>query len=634
MSDVPIRPFEVDTPTRALALVVAIGIATSMASAAQGPVQGGQQPPAPIGAALIIGRVIDETTGTPVVGVTVTIRGASAPPTGNTVLVDSQGRFIFSGLPAGAFTLLAQKNGYVPGAYGRARPGGPSQSIELRSDERRTDATIRMWRYGSISGRVVDEAGEPVSGAHVMAFQRTWVAGRASLSTSGGSAPTDDRGMFRLGRLPPGEYVVGITSRLVTYPIGFVEADAAATQAGGASEQTRSAELVAKGADMLGTFPAFPSPRIGDFIVARSDGPNAPLPSGNERVSIFPITFHPNAPTTDQATPIRLAAGEQRSGVDLQLRLTPTVRVSGTATGPDGPIENLGLRLQLGPESQFWSRMLVEPAHTVSGSNGAFTFFGVPPGSFTIVAAVSTTPGEAISAAMPITVGDKDLVDVSLTLHRDSRVGGRVEFEGTSDKPSLQWLGQLLRLEPVDGRFERLTFQIDPDGALMATAPPGRYFVRADAGVNATQLGAWTLKSAMVGGRDVSDVPITVVGSDVTGLVVTMTDKATVLTGTVRDSRNAADVTATVLLFPTDRALWTDYGAVPRRLRTARTDRRGAFSIPGLPAGEYYAIALPEENAIDWQRQTFLSRAVGMATRVKIDDGTNATVDLVTRRWQ
>ena len=212
---------------------------------------------------------------------------------------------------------------------------------------------------------------------------------------------------------------------------------------------------------------------------------------------------------------------------------------------------------------------------------------------------------------MPITVGDKDLVDVSLTLHRNSRVSGRVEFDGTSDKPPLGWLGQLLRLDPVDGRFERLTFQIEPDGALSATAPPGRYFVRLDTGVAATQLGAWTLKSAMVGGRDVSDVPVTVAGSDITGLVVTLTDQASVLTGTVRDSRNAADVTATVLLFPTDRALWTDYGAVPRRLRTARTDRRGAFSIPGLPAGEYYAIAIPEENTIDWQRQTFLVASHG-----------------------
>jgi len=392
--------------------------------------------------------------------------------------------------------------------------------------------------------------------------------------------------------------------------------------------------LTAKGSATLWLPPAAPSPRIGAFTIATFDAPDTPLPSGNERLSIFPITFYPNAPTTDLATPILLAVGEQRSGVDLHLRLTPTVKISGTVTGPDGPVENLGLRLQLGPESQFWSRMLVEPAQTVSGASGAFTFLGVPPGAFTIVAAMSATPGEALSATLPITVGDKDLVDVSLTLHRDSRASGRVEFDGTSDKPPLRLLGQGLRFDPVDGRFEPPTFQIEPDGAFVATVPTGRYFVRLYAGGAATQLGAWTLKSALVGGRDISDVPMTADGSDITGLIVTLTDKATRLTGTVRDSRGAADVATTVLLFPTDRALWTDYGYVPRRLRTARPDRSGTFAIAGVPAGEYYAIAISDEHTIDWQHRAFLLRAMGMATRVTIVDGRNAAVNLVTSRWQ
>jgi hypothetical protein len=157
--------------------------------------------------------------------------------------------------------------------------------------------------------------------------------------------------------------------------------------------------------------------------------------------------------------------------------------------------------------------------------------------------------------------------------------------------------------------------------------------VRLDTSVAANQMGAWTLKSAVVGGRDVSDVPIAVGGDNIGGLVVTFTDHASVLTGVVRSAQNAADGAAAVLVFPTDRALWFDYGGLPRRLRTARTNRTGAFSIPALPAGEYYVIAIPEENTIDWQRQTFLARAAGMATRVKIEDGRNASVDLTTRRW-
>jgi hypothetical protein len=588
---------------------------------------------APASTALIIGRVIDGTTGAAIRGATVTIGGAAAPRTGNTVLVDSQGRFLFSGLAAGTFTLRAQRNGFLPGAYGQTQPEGQGQSIELREDERRIDVTIRLWRYASISGRALDEAGEPVAGVYVSAFRRTWLAGRPSLSGSGSLRPTDDRGVYRIGRMPPGEYVVGITTRLVTFPIAFVEADVDARQAGAASQQTRSADLTAKGASPLGTVPTMPSTRIGRFAVAMSYGLDEPLPVVDGRVMIFPITFHPSASTTESATPVILNAGDQRLGVDLHLRLTPTVSISGIATGPDGPIENLGLRLQLGPDSQFQSRRLVEPAHTVTSAGGAFTLLGVPPGSFTLVAAVSAGQGPAISTALPLTVGDRDLKDVALTLHPNSQVSGRLEFDGASEKPPFPWVGQVLGLDPVDGHFERITFKIEPDGTMPAVSvPPGRYFVRVGVPGAANPLGPWTLKSAMVGGRDVSDVPMTVGGDDITGLVVTFTDRAAALTGTVRNAQNVADATATVLVFPTDRALWIDYGALPRRLRAVRTDRTGAFSIPALPAGDYYAIAVAEDATTDWLRQAFLTRAAGMATRVTIAEGAGATVNLMTSR--
>jgi hypothetical protein len=415
--------------------------------------------------------------------------------------------------------------------------------------------------------------------------------------------------------------------------MSFVEADVEASEAGAAVRQARSADLAAKGVSQLATVPTMPSIRIGGFAVAVMDFQNEPLPVLDGRVMIFPITFHPNAPTTEFATPVILDAGDQRTGVDLHLRLTPTVSISGIATGPDGPIENLGLRLQLGPDSQFQSRRLVEPAHTVTGAGGAFTLFGVPPGSFTLVAAVSAGQGPALSTALPLTVGDRDLKDVALTLHPNSQVSGRLEFDGASERPPLPRVGQVLGLDPVDGHFERITFQIEPDGSMRpVSVAPGRYFVRVGAPGATNPLGAWTLKSAMVGGRDVSDVPMTVAGDDITGLVVTFTDRAAALTGTVRNAQSVADATATVLVFPTDRALWIDYGALPRRLRAVRTDREGAFSIPALPAGDYYAIAVADDAAPDWLRQTFLARAAGMATRVTIAEGAGATVNLVTRR--
>ncbi len=42
------------------------------------------------------------------------------------------------------------------------RPDGATLPVVLADAERRGDIVIWMWRQGSISGSIVDEAGEPV----------------------------------------------------------------------------------------------------------------------------------------------------------------------------------------------------------------------------------------------------------------------------------------------------------------------------------------------------------------------------------------------------------------------------------------------------------------------------------------
>ena len=69
------------------------------------------------------------------------------------------------------------------------------------------------------------------------------------------------------------------------------------------------------------------------------------MPAPNGAVLVHPPTFYPNARTSGEATFITLAAGADRSGVDLTLPLVSGMRVSGVLTGPDGPAANYGLRL-------------------------------------------------------------------------------------------------------------------------------------------------------------------------------------------------------------------------------------------------------------------------------------------------
>jgi hypothetical protein len=120
---------------------------------------------------------------------------AGLPP----VLADAQGRVFFRGLTPGSYALTANQAGYVA-----LRPA----LIELGDNERITDVVIRLTKLGSVAGSLRDNAGDPVVGTEVLAFARNFTSGRLVLQPTVRGVKSDDRGMYRIPGLPPGEYFV------------------------------------------------------------------------------------------------------------------------------------------------------------------------------------------------------------------------------------------------------------------------------------------------------------------------------------------------------------------------------------------------------------------------------------------
>ena len=154
------------------------------------------------------------------------------------MLTDAQGRFVFRNLPKGTYSLMATIGGsgyspsgfivtglghqigaYLDGSYGQRRPGGPSQSIDLAEGERIGDAVIRLWKGGAISGRVFDEAGEPLVDVAVAAVQR----GADGRLYTGPTDRTDDRGAYRIATLKPGSYLVVVPQTQLLMPLSTIE---------------------------------------------------------------------------------------------------------------------------------------------------------------------------------------------------------------------------------------------------------------------------------------------------------------------------------------------------------------------------------------------------------------------------
>ena len=80
-----------------------------------------------------------------------------------------------------------------------------------------------------------------------------------------------------------------------------------------------------------------------------------------------------------------------------------------------------------------------------------------------------------------------------------------------------------------------------------------------------------------------------------------------------------------MLVFPSDPTAWVGYGSSSRRFASTRVGKDGKFRIVNLPAGEYFAVAIPDRLATDWQNPQFLESLAPEATRVRVRDGERVT---------
>ena len=82
-------------------------------------------------------------------------------------------------------------------------------AVDLADGETRERADMTLARWGTLTGRVLDELGDPVQGVSVQLLQIRYQAGRRRLVGAGGtSRVTDDTGRYRVYGFPPGRYIV------------------------------------------------------------------------------------------------------------------------------------------------------------------------------------------------------------------------------------------------------------------------------------------------------------------------------------------------------------------------------------------------------------------------------------------
>jgi hypothetical protein len=637
------------------------------AAGRQSPGQIAQAPP-PTGTGLIMGRVVEADTTTPVAGAVVSIGCVGAnPPMRDRIRTDSAGRFVFFNVPAATHFLCVTKSNYA----------GLSKTITLSDGQKLSNVTIVIASTADVvvAGRIVDEANEPAVGVHVMLLT-TYSAGSGPRFWQAGGGETDDRGEYRIrAARGPGVYIVMVPSTQAFVPASTLEAVADLRQAGRSTTEFQR-ELIIAGVSDGGTTTPLPTAgtrsgiAFGSDVQALSSAVRAPKTAADGRVFAYPTEFYPGTSAASQAARLTLHPGETKTGVDLQLTPVPAVHVTGVAMAPDGPAANLALRLVASDAPDFSADL--DLATTVTDAVGHFTFVNVPSGDYVLralkvpraIAGVPTPtttietgagaatmsggpppatvttlpPDPALWATLPITVGLTDVKDVALTLRPGARVSGRLEFAGSAPPPTADALSRAsLSIVRRDGHSIAGSMssssapaplaRIDGAGNLASQGfPAGTYIFS----IYTSPFPGWTFKSATVDGRDVTDAGFDLDAVDLDHVVLTFTDRPTSLTGTVRDASRNTVADVSVGVFPTDRRQWTNFGTISRHIRSARAGVDGRFSFPDLPPGEYFVLVLPSPLASDWQSSTALDALSRTAVTTQLGEGEKRTLDLTT----
>jgi protocatechuate 3,4-dioxygenase beta subunit len=493
----------------------------------------------------ITGRVVVDDTGEPIANVRV-----AAPSSANfgtpVTLTDVEGRFTLT-IAEDAAQIIASKTGF--GRREATRAAG-SQTIE-----------IRLWRGAAISGRVVDEVGEPVQGARV-SVQRVGVTNAPAAAVS----ETDDRGEYRIASLAADAYLVsaftsGPSRRVQTGPAQFV------------------------------TMPA------------------------QQR------TFYPGVAERDEAQPIRLEPGDDRQGVDFVTAgarsvspqfgrfqdgpgtRPPAPRAGATATGiirghvtaTDGrSLPNALVRL-------FLESDLRQAIGSRADRDGAFEFRDLPAGTYRLLAAKTGFGPVATNGAKADTTRMLGAPTVAVTLAAD-------ETRERVDIPLERWgsiVGRVLdeRGEPLQSanvqimqvRYEAGRRRLTPTAAARTTddlgryrvfnVPPGQYIVSAAIGdVQSADFPGYA-RSFYPNGSNPAQAQFVSVGlsQDLSAIDLLMARTRTArISGKMRDSAGQPTMGGSLMLVPSQRS-----ASVINVTMNARILPDGQFEFVNVPPGQY-----------------------------------------------
>ena len=414
--------------------------------------------------------------------------------------------------PDGSFSIT----GIPPGSYSEfservgfvtSRESSHGRArVNVKSGDDTTGIEIRLTPTGAISGQLTNSDGDPVEGASVAAQGRG--------DSFGAYGTTDENGQFRIGGLAPGKYSV---------------------------HAARS--------DMFGGRPEI-----------RTDG----------TVDVHnAATYYPGVLSEKGAGKVAVLAGNETSGINIQLVQVPFVRVSG--------------RVLNFPDNAGQATIMVSQGNSGNGTqlrrDGSFETWRLDPGKYTINAEWNAANGERVrTAGVEIEVAGSNIDDIELRVVPDSDIPGHIEFDDDEAR-QMPHPKPTISLTAVEADNDFPSAPVDETGAFhLNKVPSGKYRVNVSWGtayVKSMRLGTTLIDGNILDLRNGSG------GSD---LSVVVSGATGTVSGVVRADGELPE-RAMVAITSTDTETMVDVEPVAAD---------GTYKITGLPPGKYKIVAAAE----------------------------------------
>ncbi len=488
-----------------------------------------QGPPSKNEDARIDGQVLSDADGQPLRRAHVTLRPLQAGLSATGVDADDRGNFTLHKIAPGLYSLIAERDGYLPAATCRKGALRMPSSFYIAGGDKITDITFQLRPWAVLAGKVKMDDGEPGVGVRVELYREYRTRGRHGYGAVT-AVITNDRGEYRVYGLQPGPYyVAAVYDKAPLVP--------------GAQDQPATDAL----------------------------GRELPLTG-------YTTIFFPNTEKLSEALPVRVESGQELSGIDLSLRRVLKVKVRGTVTSGISGAKLGRATMTLSRADASTQGTIQTPAKAIFDRDGYFEIANVVPGAYVIQVEASDN-GKTLSGRRFLTVSNDGEANVELVVSPPQLWPGAVVIEGASRWPDDKAPRVTLEarsdtgtpvLPSVQGlKFDCLVMGDETYDVLVENLVDDFY-------VSAVRVGGSDVRGQGLPGNLASPLPFEIVldsrGGKISGRVFGPTD------GDVWSG-------ASMMLVPDPpRGRLQDY-------RQSSADQYGQFQIRGVAPGKYTLVA-------------------------------------------